>query len=127
MAETCLVFCRSGACDLDAATRSLIGHKLTVTHHGDHLIAGRPDSPQFRVRLVTGESVGAEAAEIGAGSPHEAAMRDCDARFEIGIDDLDEALDEINTLIEVQGALQDASEGYLFVPWNGTLTEPWRG
>ena len=27
--------------------------------------------------------------------------------------------------MEVQGALQDASRGYLFVPWNGSLTEPW--
>ena len=39
--------------------------------------------------------------------------------------DLDAALDEINTLMEVQGALQDASRGYLFVPWSGNLSEPW--
>ncbi len=45
---------------------------------------------------------------------------------EIGIENLDEALDEINTLMEVQGALQDASGGYLFLPWNGTLSKPWQ-
>ena len=65
-----------------------------------------------------------EAAEIGAGTAHEDALRGCDARFEIGIDDLDAALDEINTLIEVQSALQDASRGFLFLPWNGNLSEP---
>ena len=27
--------------------------------------------------------------------------------------------------MEVQGALQDVSRGYLFVPSNGSLTEPW--
>ena len=125
MAETCLVFCRSGACDLDAAARSLTGYGLTATRHPDDLTVGRPGSPQFRVRLVVGESVRVEAAEIGEGTPHEAALRECDARFEIGIEDLDEALDEINTLMEVQGALQDASHGYLFLPWNGNLSEPW--
>jgi hypothetical protein len=33
----------------------------------------------------------------------------------------------MNTLIEVQGALQDASRGYLFLPWNGSLSEPSQG
>ena len=31
---------------------------------------------------------------------------------------------EINTLIEVQAAVQDASQGYLFLPWNNSLSEP---
>jgi hypothetical protein len=125
MGEVCLVFCRSGTCDLEAAERSLLGYGLTVTRKDDTLIAGWPGSPQFRVHLVVGELVRAEATEIGKGTPYEAAMRECDARFEIGIDDLDEALDEFNTLMEVQGALQDASQGYLFLPWNGNLSEPW--
>jgi hypothetical protein len=122
-----MVFFRSGACDLEDAARSLSGYRLTVIREGDHLSVGRPESPQFLVRLVVGDLVRAEAAEIGEGTPHEAAMRDCDARFEIRIEDLDAALDEINTLMEVQGALQDASQGFLFLPWNGSLTEPWAG
>lgn len=44
----------------------------------------------------------------------------------VGIDDLDGALDEINTLMEVQVALQDASQGFLFLPCNGNLSEPWQ-
>jgi len=126
MGEVCQVFCRSGMCDLDAVARSLAEYGLTVTHQSDHLTAGWPGGPQFRVWLDVGEHVRAEAAEIGEGTPHEAAMRECDARFDIGIDDLDEALDEINTLIEVQTAVQDASQGYLFLPWNNNLSEPWR-
>jgi len=43
-------------------------------------------------------------------------MGECSARSEIGIDDLNAALDEINTLMEVQDALQDASQGFLFLP-----------
>lgn len=125
MAEACFVFFPSDSSDLDAAARSLGGYGLDVTRDDTGLVAGRPDRPRFRVGLVVGEAVRAEAAEIGEGTPLAAALRDCDARFEILIDDLDEALDEINTLMEVQGALQDASRGYLFLPWNGTLSEPW--
>lgn len=126
MADGCLVFFRPGACDLDAAAKSLAGYRLTVTRRGDELTAGRPGSPQFRIVLSAEPHVAVEAAEIGEGTPHEAAMRECGARFEVGIDDLDAALDEINTLMEVQGALQDASQGFLFLPWNGNLSEPWQ-
>jgi hypothetical protein len=127
MAERCLVFFRSGACDIDAAARSLAGYGLTVVRDGAQLVAHRPKSPEFCVRLVTESGVRAEAAEIGEGTPHEADLRECDAYFEINFESLDEALDEINTLMEVQGALQDASQGFLFLPWNGNLSEPWRG
>ncbi|MCU0627700.1 MAG: hypothetical protein MUF21_14630 [Gemmatimonadaceae bacterium] len=67
----------------------------------------------------------AEAQGVAAASGT-AELRHCDARFEIEIEDLDAALDEINTLMEVQGALQDASQGWLHLPWNGTVTEPWQ-
>jgi hypothetical protein len=127
MADGCLVFFRPGACDLDAAAEALAGYGLTVTRRGDELTAGRAGSSQFRIRLSAAPHVAAEAAEIGEGTPHEAAMRECGARFEVGIDDQDAALDEINTLMEVQGALQDASRGYLFLPWNGNLSESWQG
>ena len=126
MAEGCMVFFRPGACDLDAAAKSLARYGLTVTRRGDELIAGRSCSPQFRIELSSDPHVAEEAAEIGKGTPHAAAMLGCGARFEVYFDDLDAALDEINTLMEVQGALQDASQGFLFLEWNGNLSEPWR-
>ncbi|MDB5313114.1 MAG: hypothetical protein JWO38_7316 [Gemmataceae bacterium] len=51
-------------------------------------------------------------------------MRECDVRFEVYFDSPHEALDEINTLMEVQIALQEASGGFLFLPWNGNLSGP---
>lgn len=125
MTHVCMVFFRIGDCDLEAAASALRGYGLTVSGEGDRLVVGRPGSPRFWVHLSSAPQVQVEAAEIGTGTPDEVAMRECGARFEVEIEDLDEALDEINTLMEVQGALQDASRGYLFLPWNGTLSKPW--
>ena len=89
MAEGFLVFFRPGECDLNAAAKSLDDYGLTVTRRGDELTAGRAGSPKFRIVLSAEPHVAAEAAEIGEGTPHEAAMRECSARFEVGIDDLE--------------------------------------
>ena len=79
----------------------------------------------FDVYLVHGDHVLSEAIEVSHGSEHHQQMSECDARFEIVISDLNAALSEMNTLMELQGALQDASKGYLFTPWNGNILEPW--
>lgn len=124
MTEICMVFFRAGTCDLAGAAASLREHGLDVSQVSDVLVASSAESPQFRILVSSAPHVQTEACEIAVGTPHEAAMRECTARFEIEFDDLDEALDEINTLIEVQAALQEASNGYLFVPWSGQLCEP---
>jgi hypothetical protein len=124
MSHACMVFFRAGTCDLEAAASSLRDQGLEVSQAPDLLVASSDGSPEFRIRLSNAPHVLAEAIEIGAGTPEEAAMRELDARFEVAIDDLDEALDEINTLIEVQAALQEVSNGYLFLSWNGHLSGP---
>ncbi len=126
MESTCMVFFESANFTLEGAIQSLTGCGLEVSRDGELIRVGRTDGPWFEVGLARGDVVRAEASEIGAGTPHAGAMSRCDARFEIHIADLGEALDEINTLMEVQGALQDASKGFLFLPWNGALTEPWQ-
>lgn len=124
MTQVCMVFFRAGTCDLEAAAASLQDYGLDVSREPGLLFASTDGSQPFRIRLSTAPHVQAEAIEIGTGTPDEAAMRTLDARFEIAIDDLDEALDEINTLIDVQSALQEVSNGYLFLPWNGHLSAP---
>lgn len=124
MGESCHIYCRSGTGDLDDAAHLLDECGQTVVRHNDHLTTSWAGGPQFRVWFETGEHVRTDAAEIGKGTPYEVAMRDCDARFEIGIDDLDEALDEINTLIEAQSVLQEAVGGFLYLTWNNCLSGP---
>ena len=102
----------------------MAGRGLTVSPRANELIVGYPDSPEFRVVLATADHVKIEAAEIGEGTPHQADLAECDVRFEVFFDDLAEVLDEINTLIEVETALQEKSRGFIFLPWNGHLSGP---
>ncbi len=78
--------------------------------------------PELMVHLSREAWVIDEANEIAEGTSHADAMGRCDARFEIFIHDLDEVLDEINTLIEVQATLQQATRGFLFNDWNCRLS-----
>ena len=126
MADCCMVFFRHGACDIDRAVNALKEHRFHVARKGKKLTARQPGKHEFRIELVTDDYVREEAEEIGADTPYAEAMKECGSRFEIFIDDLDAALDEINSLMEVQSALQDASQGYLFLSWNGNLSEPWQ-
>jgi hypothetical protein len=52
------------------------------------------------------------------------ALEAVDTVIEVTFDDLHEALDEANTLIESQMQLQAASGGVLCLCWNGAMTLP---
>ena len=127
MSDTCLVFFKSNECNLDKAIIALQSYGFTVSSHSDKIIAYQDEELKFEIYIANGEYVQEEAIDIAKNSEFEEALSQCDARFEIYIEDLDSALDEINSLMEVQGALQDASKGYLFIPWNGKISEPWVG
>ena len=123
-----LVFFRSGRGNLDTAAAALAECGLTVRRKGRgsdaELVVGFRAGPRLRVAFVQEPYVREEAADFGADSPHAAEMGHCDVRYEILIDDLDGVLDEMNTLIDVQAALQEATNGFLFNTWNGELQGP---
>lgn len=120
----CLIFFRSGRCDLDAAEKSLSARGLSVSRIGDRLDVTWYDGPKLRVALANGKWVKEEAVEIAERHPRARDMANCDVRFEILFDDLDEVLDEINTLVEVQATLQKVSAGYMLNTWNDELSCP---
>lgn len=122
MSEVCMIFFEKGACDFDSALQTLRNHGLELDEDGSHVFAYYKDSPKYRISLVSDGYVNEEAIEIAEETKTELPLRNCNARFEIEIDDLEAALDEINTLMEVQFALMEVSNGYLFTPWNGNLT-----
>lgn len=120
------VYFPSESCDLDAAARALKGCRLTVARRGGQLVVSRPGSSAFRILLSREAWVRSEAAEIGEGTPHAAEMQECDARFEVSFDSLDEVLQEYTTLQMVEEVLQEVSQGFLFLTWNGNLLPPER-
>src|SRR5262249_12547142 len=119
---------RSGRCDLQTAAEGLADRGMTVQRvardFGDELTVGYPRGPQLRVAFVREPYVQQEAAEISEGTPYAAEMSQCEARYEILVDDLDGVLDEINTVIEAQLTLPTATGGFMFNTWNGELAGP---
>jgi hypothetical protein len=122
------IFFRSGRGDLDTAAVALADRGMRVQRaarrSGEELSVGYPGGPQLRVAFVAEPYVQQEAAEISEGTPYQAEMSRCEVRYEVLIDDLDEVLDEINTLIEVQFTLMDATDGFMLNTWNGNLSGP---
>ncbi len=88
----------------------------------DVLAVRRGDGPVLFVRYAAGDIAAQEIALIK--HPKVNALKECTAVFEVSFLDVDEVLDEINTLIEVQERLQTATDGYLYLDWNGTLFMP---
>lgn len=127
MSNCCMVFFKSGSSDLGSAEKHLVNYGFNVQNKSDHLEVENNSKLVFKVFLVAESFVLEEAKEISSNTEYASNMGQCDTRFEVIIDDLDIALDEANSLMEVQGALQDASQGYLFTPWNGNIGEPWLG
>jgi hypothetical protein len=123
-----LVFFRSGQGDLGTAATALADRGLSVQQvareFNPELVVGDVNGPRLRVAFLTEAYVQEEAAEIGEGTRYAADLGQCDARYEIMIDDLDAVLDETNTLIETQLTLQHATGGLLFNTWNGELAGP---
>jgi hypothetical protein len=119
-----LIFFPSGRIDLDAAAAALADRGMSVRRTDGELKIGFRSGPGLRIAYVKEPYVGPEAQEISAGTPHATAMSQCDARFEILLDDLDAALDETNTLIDAQITLQNLTGGFLYNTWNGMLSGP---
>ena len=125
MSETCMIFFKSESCDKDAVVKSLLNYKFEVENKSTYLLVSKNKNPKFKISLITESYVQEEAIDISNGTEYSVQMSRCNARYEIYIENLDEALNEANALMEVQGAIQDASKGYLFTPWNNNLEEPW--
>ena len=119
-----MIFLKGGHVGLDDAARLLTGRGMRVQQGSGQLVVQWQNGPVLGIRYAAGPQVAKEANEIGARTPHAAAMAACNARFEVAIADLETALDEMNTLIEVQMTLQEATGGYLFCGWNRALTGP---
>ncbi|MFD6264277.1 hypothetical protein ACFWDK_20975 [Micromonospora chalcea] len=97
---------------------------MVVAEESDRFTVQWSDGPQLEVTFDAGPRIVAEAAEVAEdyGIPEMAAY---DRRFQVTFDDLDEVLQEINTLIEVNLQLQDLTGGYVKRSWNDEVSPPY--
>ncbi|MFO0572037.1 MAG: hypothetical protein U0263_40820 [Polyangiaceae bacterium] len=112
-----------GACTLEDAERALVAAKLGVTRDGDTLAVRMGTGPTLFVGLNAEPWVVLEATELSEDS-ETPEIAECTRRFEVAIEDLEQALDEYNTLFEVQAVLQDLTHGWVLLSWNGELMAP---
>lgn len=120
----CFILFHKPEFQLENAADALRSRGLVVDSQANALKVTWGDGPQLRVHFARGAEVRQEAEDIGAGTRYTEMFKGFDSRFEISFDDLNAVLDEINTLIEVQICLQQATGGFLFNSWNGQLTPP---
>ncbi|MGC5052377.1 hypothetical protein ACLQ2S_13080 [Micromonospora sp. DT48] len=105
----------------DAAQRL---RSMVVAEENDRLTVQWDDGPQLEVTFEAGPRIAIEAAEVAEdyGIPEMAAY---DRRFQVTFDDLDEVLQETNTLIDVTLHLQDLTGGYVRRSWNDEVSPPY--
>ncbi|MBX9625460.1 MAG: hypothetical protein K2X82_16760 [Gemmataceae bacterium] len=123
----CLLFFRDPDGVFDAARlRHLLADRgLTVTGDEPPFAVRFRDGPTLAVGLERGEEAEVLAGRLmGRARKYRAAVAGCDAYLRISFDDLDAVLDEINTLIDVQATLQDATGGLMYRSWNRTWAGP---
>lgn len=126
----CAIYFNDPAYTLDDARNALDELGLEIVREGECLNLSGEDLPSFAVRLLDdAATVPAQAqriaARFGPDTREGRVLAGCDRCLWVGIGDFDQALDEINTMMEVQAALQDATGGVLFLSWNGHLSLPY--
>jgi hypothetical protein len=123
--EAAIIYFHKPNFGLDQAESALRESKLNVARQGDTLIlTWEAEGPKFSVRLIQGGSVKSQATSIGRATIHEGLLRHCDSAFEIAFKDLDEVLDESKTFIQIQEALQTATDGVISRTWNEEVSGP---
>jgi hypothetical protein len=121
--RSCIFFHKQGAglADAEAALRA---KGLPFSKEGDGLEIAREGGPHLHLRFVYGAGVRKDAVRLGRGKELEPLLRRCDAAYVITFENLDQVLADGNLLIEVQLALQAATEGVISRSWNDELSGP---
>lgn len=94
------------------------GRGWCVAQKANVLACGNDESPVFFCRHATGDIAQQELGPILREHQDAEGLAECDSVFEVSFLDLDEALHELNTLMEIEWTLQDATKGFLYLEWN---------
>jgi hypothetical protein len=96
---------------------------ITTDGIGETFVVRWGDGPTLHVSIIHGKVATILAGRLmPSGSKHRAMAETSTAYIEIKFESLDEVLDEMNTLIQVQATLQNATKGLLYCSWNQSFS-----
>jgi hypothetical protein len=123
----CLIFFRDPETQFTPARlkRVLEDVGLTVTGDEQPFSVRRHDGPTLLVSILRGSYVETVIRSlVGRRRKYRTLISGCDTQIKIELSDVEEVLDEINTLIEVQSTLQAATRGLMYLSWNHNFAGP---
>ena len=124
----CLLFFRDreGKFTPERLKQVLEDEGVTVTGEKQPFALRWGDGPTLYASMERGKVAEILASRLmdGRDQEHRGLIAGCDAYIEVAFESLDEVLEEINTLIVVQGALQQATGGLMCRSWNQTFSGP---
>jgi hypothetical protein len=123
----CLIFFRDpkGQFTPEYLKQLLIDARLTSTGDQQPFEVRRAGGPSFYVSVLRSSSIETIARRLaGPRRKYSPFIPGCDTQIKIELTDVDEALDEINTLIELQSLLQNATKGLTYLGWNQAFSCP---
>jgi hypothetical protein len=106
------------------AVNALRRHGLDVEINEGRLCILEDGKPAFGVELVEGKEVQETSVRLAHDTEFADRLSQCDARFEIGFDDIKRIQRDQNTLAEIRSALQELTHGFVYNTWDKTLSGP---
>jgi hypothetical protein len=123
----CLIFFRDPEGKFTSArmTEALREAGFTVTGRKEPFVVRRRDGPTFYVSILRGSHIETIIRSlVGRRRKYRTLIPGCDTQIKIEFHDLEEVLDEINTLNEIQWTLGEATRGLIYRSWNQVFSGP---
>lgn len=123
----CLIFFRDPETKFDTSRlREVVAAAgLSATAGGEPITVQFGEGPKMKLSIARGKFLETMVRGlVGTQRKHKDLVAGCDAQIKIEIENLDEALDEMNTLIDLQASLQNATGGLMYNSWNQEFSAP---
>jgi hypothetical protein len=123
----CLCFCRDPDGKITNAQLGqwLKDRGLTVTGTEELLKVQWRNGPILSVSTLKSKTIETVLRGlVGRRRKYHDLVSGCDTQVKIELSDIDEVLDEMNTLIEVQATIQQATKGLVYTSWNDNFSGP---
>lgn len=112
------IFYKNDELKLDDAELRLKEANMSVQRYEDVLKISYDQGPTMFVSHSCEDHALKTSQHIRSKTKHKSLMNSFDSLYKVSFNDLEEVLDEINTLIDVQCTLRDLTDGVIYNSWN---------